>query len=176
MQKKTCLSFWAASLALFLCLSASIADRAHAQAKHVLTDDEGKSVPLQTVIGRQISRGPIYVVIPVAYVFGLGDERNPHYCSPSVVIANSSFAVVEELVIGIEYRNSTGQIVGSSASRFEGIKVQREDTHHFYQLATSSCKGVEGKLSVLRCKYSTGMDCSKDVEAISFGAIPLRTK
>jgi hypothetical protein len=128
-----------------------------------------------TVI-RERSRGPIMVSVPVAYVFGLGSDRSPLYCSPSVRAANASNAVIEELIIGIIYQTASGRSAGSSTSRFSNIKIKRLDSHFFNQLETTHCSGLEGEVTVVRCVYSTGEDCSSDVQTIGFGAIPLRLR
>ncbi|MDD3483031.1 hypothetical protein [Azovibrio restrictus] len=130
--------------------------------------------------GREVTkpraRGPVLVSIPVAYVFGLGSERSPLYCSPSVRAANASNAVIEELVLGVTYKTASGHSAGSSTSRFTNIKVKRIESHFFNQLEATNCTGLSGELTVVRCVYSTGDDCSGDVETVGFGAIPLRLK
>jgi hypothetical protein len=163
-------------LLIFACVTLSFPDQAHADAKDELSGKGGKSVPLQHVIRKERARGPVFIAIPVAYVFGLGNDRSSLYCSPSVRATNSSNAVVDELIIGIEYRELDGKPVGGSVSRYDNIKVQHQDTHYFYQLETSHCKGLQGTMSVMRCVYTTGEDCSNDVRAVDFGAIPLRLK
>jgi hypothetical protein len=125
---------------------------------------------------RQRERGPILVSVPVAYVFGLGNDRSPLYCSPSVRAANGSNKVVEELIVGITYRSANGSHAGSSVTRFTNIKVRRIESHFFNQLETSKCSGLTGELNVVRCVYTTGEDCFSDIEAIKFGAIPLQLR
>lgn len=125
---------------------------------------------------RERAKGPILVSIPVAYVFGLGGERSPLYCSPSVRATNGSNAVIEELVVGVNYQTAAGVPVGSSVSRFTNIKVKRLEAHFFNQLETSKCSGLRGELNIVRCVYSNGEDCSSDIQAVRFGAIPLQLK
>lgn len=125
---------------------------------------------------RQRDKGPIFVSVPVAYVFGMGGERSPLYCSPSVRAANGSNKVIEELIVGITYRSAAGSSAGSSVSRFTNIKVKRIESHFFNQLETSKCSGLTGELNVVRCVYTTGEDCSDDIQAINFGAIPLQSR
>jgi hypothetical protein len=125
---------------------------------------------------RQRDQGPILVSVPVAYVFGLGGDRSPLYCSPSVRAANGSNKVIEELIVGITYRSAAGTPAGSSVSRFTNIKVKRIESHFFNQLETSKCSGLTGELNVVRCVYTTGEDCSHEIQAINFGAIPLQLR
>ncbi len=125
---------------------------------------------------RQRDKGPILVSVPVAYVFGLGGDRSPLYCSPSVRATNGSNKVIEELIIGITYRTATGSPAGSSVSRFTNIKVKRIESHFFNQLETSKCAGLTGELNIVRCVYTTGEDCSPEAQAINFGAIPLQLR
>ena len=167
--------FSAAGLLVAVCLGLPVC-AAYAAAKDELTDKEGKAVALQEVIYKERSRGPIMVSVPVAYVFGLGWERSPLYCSPSVRASNASNAVIDELILGIDYKTANEGQVGSSVSRFTNIKIKRIESHFFNQLNTGQCMGLRGTLSVVRCMYATGEDCSKDVQAVGFGAIPLRLK
>ncbi len=147
-----------------------------AQSRGALFEEKGHSIALQQAKSVDRPRGPLFVTIPSAYVFGLGGDRGTTYCSPSVRTTNSSNALVDELVLGIEYRTLAGQAVGRSISRFNNLKIQQQDSHHFYQLEINNCKGLEGVLSVLRCKYVNGEDCTGDVQAISYGTIPLYIK
>lgn len=163
-------------LLIFACVTLSFPDEAHADAKDELSGKGGKSVPLQHVLRKERARGPVFVAIPVAYVFGLGNDRSSLYCSPSIRATNSSNAVIDELIVGIEYRELNGQPAGKSVTRYDNIKIQSQNTHYFYQLETSHCKGLEGTMSVIRCVYTTGEDCSNDVQAVNYGAIPLRQK
>jgi hypothetical protein len=148
----------------------------YAGAKDELSGANGEAVPLQRVMRNERAKGPIFVAIPEAYVFGLGGDRNLTYCSPSIRATNSSNAVVEELIVGVEYRNSAGQLAGRSVSRFNNIKIQQQNVHYFNQLESISCKGLEGAMTVVRCLYSTGEDCSKDIQVVAFGAIRLHLK
>ncbi len=125
---------------------------------------------------RERAKGPILISIPVAYVFGLGGERSPLYCSPSVRASNGSNAVIEELVVGVNYQTAAGVSVGSSVSRFTNIKVKRIESHFFNQLETAKCSGLRGEINVVRCVYSSGEDCSSDIQAVGYGAIPLQLK
>lgn len=167
------------STVLVVGLSASLAsfhaNDAYADAKDQLVGQGGLSVPLQQVVRVERPRGPIFVVAPVAYVFGLGGERSPTYCSPTIRATNSSNATVEELIVGIEFRNHSGP-AGGSISRFANIKVGTQDAHYFYQLTVPDCRGVEGAVEIVRCKYTTGEDCLHDVQVTNYGTIPLRLK
>jgi hypothetical protein len=149
---------------------------ANATLKDELVGKDGVPVTLQRVITHVRPAGPVYIAIPLAHLFGKSNGRDKHYCSPSIRASNSSNEVVEELIIGIDYRNGAGQVVSSSITRYDNIKIQAQDTHIFYQLETHTCTNLTGSVSVLRCKYSSGHDCSKDVVAIDFGAIPLTLK
>jgi hypothetical protein len=164
------------TLSLLVVLASMGVGVARADAKDELVDREGASVALQQVITKKRTRGPIYIAIPLAYVFGRGAITNPHYCSPSIRATNSSNAVIEELIVGIDFRFSSGPSIGNTITRFENVKIQGQDTHYFYQLEVDSCKGLEGAVSVVRCVYTTGDDCSKDIEPVAFGAVPLSRK
>ena len=130
---------------------------------------------VQDQINKERPKGPIYIAIPVAYRYGLGGEGdNDSYCSPSIRVTNSSNATIEELIIGIDYWTTDGKPVGATITRYSNIKVRRQDTHYFYQLTVSYCRGIEGEVSVVRCVYTTGENCSSAVRAIDFGTIPLR--
>lgn len=165
-------------VALFFSFSACVAvipAAAYADSKDELTDQSGKSVPLQQVIRKERPRGPIFVAVPVAYVFGLGGDRSPTYCSPSIRATNSSNANIEELVVGVDFHTKTNP-AGGSVTRYSNIKVGAQDTHYFYQLTVSDCRGLEGVATVIRCVYSSGEDCTAEVKAVEFGTIPLRLK
>lgn len=146
------------------------------EVKDQLTDTRGKSVAVQQAVAKERRRGPVLISIPVAYTFGLGTDRSPLYCSPSVRAANASNAVIEELIVGITYQTVSGQPAGSSVSRFTNIKVKRLESHFFNQLESTKCTGLEAVLTVVRCVYSSGVDCSPDVQAVGFGAIPVRLR
>ena len=133
--------------------------------------DEKRS--LLSITKAKRGRGPLFVEIPVAYVFGLGTPGSVNYCSPSVRASNSSNIAVEELVIGIEY-SKAGIAAGSTISRFRSIKVQQASTRYFYQLPVTDCFGLKGQASVVRCVYTGGEDCTKDVQIIGYGLIPLQ--
>ncbi|MDP1548436.1 MAG: hypothetical protein Q8L87_20685 [Anaerolineales bacterium] len=99
-------------------------------------------------------------MIPAVHRNGIGGE-NAAYCSPSIRATNSSDATVEELVIGIEYMATAGKsLAGGTVTPYADIKIRRQDTQFFYQLAIADCKGLEGQVTVVRCVYSTGEDCS----------------
>lgn len=159
----------------FACLVGSSVGEARADAKNELTDMSGKSVPLQKVIRKERARGPIYIAVPVAYVFGLGSANSPTYCSPTVRASNSSNLPIEELIVGIDFHTKAGP-AGGSISRFANIKVGHQDAHYFYQLTVSHCGGIEGAVTVVRCQYTSGEDCAKDVDVINYGTIPLFKK
>ena len=132
---------------------------------------DGRS--LQSIIKTKRGRGPLFVEIPGAYVFGMGTPGSVNYCSPSVRASNSSNSVVEELVIGIDY-SKAGVATGSTISRFRSIKVQQASTRFYYQLPVTDCLGLKGQASILRCVYTDGEDCTKDVQIIGYGLIPLQ--
>ena len=161
---------------LFIFLGWFVGGEAWAASKELLTGQGGVSVPLQQVVRVERVRGPIFVAIPAAYVFGIGGDRNAYYCSPSIRASNSSNYTVEELIIGIAYKSDKGQAVGSSVTNYTEIKVGREITDHFYKLSTQDCRGITGEVTVLRCRYASGEDCLTDLHVTAFGAIPLRMK
>lgn len=163
----------AVAFSLAACLPLFAADKSQADTKERLTGQGGIALPLQQVIRQERSRGPVFVAVPTAYVYGFGSERSPAYCSPSIRVDNSSNRSIDELIVGIEYQTKAGQAAGASITRYNKIKIGQQDTQHFYQLAVTDCKGLEGKLTVVRCVYSSGEDCSRDIQPISFGAIPL---
>jgi len=137
----------------------------------------GADRPLQQVVRHTRKPGPITVAIPVAYVFGMGQDKARNYCSPSIRAINSSNVQVEELVVGVEYSKiGTNTDVGSTVTRFSSVKVGHQDTHYFYQLGTSDCRGLEGRGFVVRCVYTNGEDCRNDVQMIGYGLIPLRLR
>ncbi|MBS4098543.1 MAG: hypothetical protein KGZ83_17100 [Sulfuricella sp.] len=163
----------AGMFALAACLALFAMDKALADAKEQLTGRNGVALPLQQVIRNERPRGPVFVAIPIAYVFGLGGDRSPTYCSPTIRADNSSNMPVEELIVGIEYQTKDGRAAGGTVTRYDKIKIGHQDTHYFYQLTVSDCRGLEGKLTVVHCIYSSGADCSGDVQAVGFGTIPL---
>lgn len=159
-----------------LAVAALPGSEALAGAKDSLTGHGGVPQPLQQVIRVERARGPVFVTIPVAYVFGLGGDRSPTYCSPSIRTDNSSNAPIEELIVGIDFRTKTGQDVGSAVARFENIKIGRQDTQYFYQLSVNDCRGLDGQVSIVRCVYASGEDCVRDVQVVGHGIIPLHMK
>lgn len=128
---------------------------------------------LQEVLSKERPPGPVSIAVPLAYVFGMGGDRSPTYCSPSIRVTNSARLPVDELIVGIDYQTKDGRPAGTTVTRYDKIKLDRQDTHYFYQLPVNDCRGLEGKVTVVRCVYSTGDNCSGDVQAIGFGAIPL---
>lgn len=142
--------------------------------KDQLTDEHGAPVPIQEVLKRERKRGPIVMAIPLAFVFGMEGKRP--YCSPQIRADNASNAVIQELMVGIEFFTTRGTSAGSSLTRYSNIKVQAQDTHYFYQLTVETCDGLEGEVTVERCIYANGDDCKSDVRAVHFGVIPLRMK
>ena len=136
--------------------------------------DEG-TPSLQESIRKKRAPGAIFVAIPVAYRYGIHDQGNL-YCSPSIRATNSSNADIEELIIGIDYVGGAGEWAGATITRYSDIKVRRQDTHYFYQLTVTECKNIVGEVSVIRCVFTSGEDCSSLVKAINFGAVPLRMK
>lgn len=173
-REKKC--FWLRGLTSLLLLASLPAAEALAGAKEYLTGRGGLAQPLQQVIRVERARGPVYVTVPVAYVFGLGGDRSPSYCSPSIRAVNSSNAAIEELVVGIDFRTRAGQEAGSAVGHFDGIKIGRQETQYFYQLSVGNCNGLVGTLSVVRCVYASGEDCARDVQVVEYGTIPLRMK
>ena len=144
--------------------------------KNELATSKDQSPPsLQVMLHQKRPKGAIFVMIPVAYRYGISSE-NAGYCSPTIRATNSSNATVEELIIGIQYSTAAGKPAGETITRYDDIKVRRQDSHFFYQLAVADCRGLEGQVTVVRCVYSTGEDCSSVVQAVGFGTIPLRLK
>lgn len=136
----------------------------------------GRPTSLQELLQKKRPKGAIFVMIPAAYRYGIGGEK-AGYCSPSIRATNSADATVEELIVGIQYMTTASKsFAGETITRFDDIKVRQQDTHFFYQLAVSACGGLEGQVTVVRCVYSTGEDCSSVVQAVGFGTIPLRLK
>ena len=150
-------------------------DARAAAPKDNLADQAETPTASQERLRKERPRGPVFVAIPIAFVYGIGGG-SPVYCSPSIRATNSSNAVIEELIVGIDYLTEAGKPAGATITRYADLKVRRQDTHFFYQLTVSECRGIAGQVSVVRCVYSTGEDCSSDVQAIGFGAIPLRLK
>lgn len=145
--------------------------------KEALVGRSGVVQPLQQVIRVERARGPVFVTVPVAYVFGLsGGDRELTYCSPSIQTVNSSNAPIEELIVGIDFQTEAGQNAGSAVARFYSIKIGHEDTQYFYQLSVNNCRGLLGQVSVVRCTYASGEDCARDVRVIEHGTIPLQMK
>lgn len=153
---------------LAACFALLATNEVRAGAKEQLTVS-----PLQEAIGKERAPGSVFIAIPIAYVFGLGVDRSPAYCSPSIRATNSAMLPIEELIVGIDYQTKDGTAAGATVTRYDKIKLDRQDTHYFYQLPVSDCRGLEGKVTVVRCIYSSGKNCSGDVKAIGFGAIPL---
>ena len=152
------------------------AGEACADAKEQLSGHGGLAQPLQRVIRVERIRGPVLIMIPVAYVFGLTDTPNGTYCSPSIRAVNSSNAPIEELVFGIDFKTRSGQEAGSAIVRFDNLKIGRQDTQYFYQLSVNSCHGLKGQVSVVRCTYTSGEDCDRDIKVVEHGTIPLHSK
>ncbi len=145
-------------------------------AKNELATIKDQRAPsLQEALHQTRPKGAIFVMIPVAYRYGISSE-NAGYCSPTIRATNSSNATIEELIIGIQYSTAAGKPAGETITRYDDIKVRRQDSHFFYQLAVADCRGLEGQVTVVRCVYSTGEDCSSVVQAVGFGTIPLRLK
>lgn len=168
-----------ARLILLLCGLATSSTGVHAagEVKEALIGRGGVVQPLQQVIRVERARGPVFVTVPVAYVFGLsGGNQDLTYCSPSIRTVNSSNAPIEELVVGIDFQTKAGQDAGSAVARFDGIKIGNQDTQYFYQLSVNNCRGLQGQVSVVRCTYASGEDCARDVRAIQHGTIPLKMK
>lgn len=164
---------WLGALVLATALSAG---DALADAKEHLSGHGGLAQPLQRVIRVERVRGPVLIMIPVAYVFGLADTPNGTYCSPSIRAVNSSNAPIEELVFGIDFKTRAGQEAGSAIVRFDNIKIGHQDTQYFYQLSVNNCRGLEGQVSVVRCTYTSGEECERDIKVVEHGTIPLRPK
>jgi hypothetical protein len=138
----------------------------------------GKHVPLQELVRKRRPRGPVQVAVPTAYTYGLGGPASAgSYCSPTIRMSNSSAHTVEELVVGIEYRHqSSGKAAGSTVTRMTNLDVGEQDTQYFHRLGVRECDGLTGELTVVRCVYAHGVDCTADVVAVGFGAVPLQKK
>jgi len=149
---------------------------AHAGVKDQLVGQGGVPQPMQRVVGVERPRGPIFIAVPIAYTFGLGGDKSPAYCSPTIRADNSSNSPVQELIVAIEFKTATGLSAGSTVSEYNNIKIGEQTTHYFYQLTTPNCRGLDGTVSVVRCVYKSGLDCRPDVRAVGFGTVPLRLK
>jgi hypothetical protein len=165
-------------LTALVAVSVTAAGAQGTSTKDALSGRGGYVQPLQQVIRVERARGPVFVSVPVAYVFGLGggSDRDLTYCSPSVRTVNSSNAPIEELVLGIDFQTRAGADAGSAVARFDNIKIGRQETQYFYQLSVNSCRGLLGDVSIVRCTYTSGEDCARDVQVIEHGTIPLRVK
>lgn len=148
---------------------------AAADTKDQFLGSETKDISLQEVLRKKRDAGNIFVAIPLAYTFGI-PEQGGHYCSPTIRVTNSSNSTVEELIVGIRFRNAGGKVVGSSVTRYFSVDVGQQDAHYFYQIQVPNCQGLSGEMTVVRCAYANGRDCGPDVRALDFGAIPLTNK
>jgi len=132
---------------------------------------------LQELVRIKRPRGVIYVAIPQALIFGLNNAQNKPYCSPQVHATNSSHKTVEELIVGIRYKedgDKQGKSLGSTITRFFLIKIGSQDTHFYNAIHASRCEGLIGELEITRCVYEDGTDCSADVQPVAYGSIPLK--
>ena len=137
--------------------------------------DKVEKQPLQELVRIKRAKGNVFVEIPQALIFGLDSPRSQAYCSPQIRATNSSNKTVEELIVGIRYKDLESKVVGSTVTRFFLVKVGNQDTHYFYSsLSAKYCGGLTGEVEITRCVYEDGIDCSPDVRASAYGAIPLR--
>ncbi len=134
-----------------------------------------RPTPYGEQLRKERRRGPVFLAIPLAYRYGIAGQDGA-YCSPSIRATNSSNETIEELIVGIDFLTAAGKPAGATITRYADIKIRRQDTHFFYQLDVPECKGLEGRVSIVRCVYSTGEDCSSEIQPLGFGAIPLRLK
>ncbi|MDH0772683.1 hypothetical protein N5C96_04655 [Delftia tsuruhatensis] len=133
--------------------------------------------PLQELVKRRRPKGQIYVSIPQALVILANDGMNRRsVCSPQIQVNNSSNQTMEELVAGIRYRKQgNDKSAGSTIARFYVLKVGKQDlTHLSNAIDVGNCDNLTGELEVIECTYSNGADCSADVRALAYGAIPLK--
>lgn len=129
--------------------------------------------PLQELIQRKRAKGQIYVTVPQARVYGEGSGYRP-YCSPQIRAINASHKTVEEMLAGIRYKGPNGKYVGSTITRFFRVKVGKQETHYFYStINADNCHGLTGELEIVRCVYENGVDCTDDVRAVAYGAVPM---
>ena len=163
--------------ALFFLLSTSVAAGAEPK-QPAKTDRPYLTAPavrsLQEKLMQKRPRAPILVAIPLAYRYG--NDPQSYYCSPSIRVTNSSNSPVQEIIVGIAFRQRPGRDVGRSITRIVDIDIGAQETHFFYQLDTDNCFGVSGEVSVIRCVYENGEECVSDVRASQFGTIPLTLK
>lgn len=132
------------------------------------------SQPLQELLRRSRAKGQVFLAIPQALMYGEGKGQKA-YCSPQIRATNSSNKTVEEFIVGIRYMNGNGKPSGTSVTRFFRVKVGKQETHFFYSTVTApSCKGLTGEVDIVRCVYDSGEDCTADVRAVEYGAVPLR--
>lgn len=137
--------------------------------------DKIEKQPLQELVRIKRPKGPVTLEIPQALIFGLDSPRSQAYCSPQVRTTNSSNKTVEELIVGIRYRDIENKVVGSTVTRFFLVKMGAQDTHYFYSsLSAKYCGGLTGEVEVMRCVYEDGVDCKLDVQPSPYGAVPLR--
>ena len=130
--------------------------------------------PLQELVRKKRPKGQIYVTIPQARVFGEGSGYRA-YCSPQIRAINASDKTVEELITGINYVAPNGKMVGSTVTRFFRVKVGKQETHYFYStLEANYCNGLSGEMEIVRCIYENGADCTDDVRAVAYGAVPMK--
>jgi len=162
--------------ALVLLLSTSVAAQTGPKRPAKKTDGPYLTAPgarsLQEKLAQKRPRGPVLVAIPLAYRYGT-DPSN-YYCSPSIRVTNSSNSPVQEIIVGVAYRQRPGRDVGQTITRITDIDVGHQLTHFFYQLDTDNCFGVSGEVNVIRCVYENGQECVGDVRATAYGTIPLK--
>lgn len=156
---------------LLSCTSASFAQ----ESGHDLGSSSHVSrQPLQELIRKKRAKGLIYVTIPQARVYGEGSGYRA-YCSPQIRAINASHKTVEEMIAGIRYKSPEGKGVGSTVTRFHRVKVGKQETHYFYStINANNCNGLTGDLEIVRCVYESGEDCTEDVRAVVYGAVPLQ--
>ncbi|AUH51393.1 hypothetical protein CXB49_11485 [Chromobacterium sp. ATCC 53434] len=156
-----------------LCAAAAWALAAHADFPY--TKDQ--TSPVQTATRTPpVQHGAIDVAISQAHVYGLDSGGSHSYCSPSIKIINHSQDTLRTLILGIEYhRNGSRESSGSSVVNLNlPLEPDNYTTTYFNPLSVSSCKDLQGTVTVLSCQYAFNGDCEADVHAIGFGAIPLQ--
>jgi hypothetical protein len=138
--------------------------------------DRRQSISIQESSQDRPEVGPILVSIP--HTFRLGAPGivigSSLYCSPTVRVSNSTDQLVDELVLGLEYRSRNGQKISTSTVRVVQLKSGATETRLFIRVPVSDCDEVgSGTVEVVRCAYLNGKSCQDRVRAVSYGAIPL---
>ncbi|TCW87402.1 hypothetical protein C5O80_05690 [Burkholderia sp. SRS-46] len=133
--------------------------------------------PLQELLKARRPKGPIFLSIPRAFAITPAGPGAKIACVPQILATNASNETLGLLMVGIRYRKPDGKEAGSTLSRFDFVKIGKEEINRFANpLAADACTGITGSVEVIRCTYDTGDSCLHDVTAIGFGAIPLKIK